>query len=81
MLHHCDATEALEQLMPFLKPGGLFVVQEFVHGTCGFYGKGGFCESLGLIEIGSAKAIGEHVLGKDRVINYIPPPLYKNMFR
>lgn len=79
VLHHTDATEALEKLMPFLKPGGLFVIQEFVHGTCGFYGSGGLCENLAFLEVNSARAIGEHCVGKDNIMKYIPPPMYKKM--
>ena len=81
VLHHTDATEAFQRLIPFLKPGGLFVIQEFVHGTCGFYGNGGLCEALALVEINSAKAMGEHCVGKEKAMKYIAPPMYKKMLR
>ena len=81
MLHHSDAAKALKKLVPLLRSGGLFIVQEFVPGTLSFWAKGKYCENLALLELEAAKAVGKHSVGAEKASQYMPSPLYRNLLK
>ncbi|XP_063717585.1 uncharacterized protein LOC134844703 [Symsagittifera roscoffensis] len=78
VLHHCRADYAIGCLLSVLKPGGMFVVQEFVHGTAAFWAQKTVCTALHQLELQSIGEIRTHALCGDHA-NYIPPAMYKNL--